>query len=140
MRLHHHQNLQLSLPASIAKKDKKINAQSAQIKNLRLKLDQAVAENSQIRELLSPATLTMAFSNTLTVTKTSFTGQTGNRSNNSAVHAKTFPWKVTTFQALRQEKMELPTVTKPAGIARILGTCWKTVSGLKPETSFLAET
>ena len=34
---------------SIAKKDKKINAQSAQIKDLRLKLDQAVAENSQMR-------------------------------------------------------------------------------------------
>ena len=46
---------------SIAKKDKKINAQSTQIKDLRLKLDQAVAENSQIRELLLPATLTMAF-------------------------------------------------------------------------------
>ena len=50
---------------SITKKDKKINAQSTQIKDLRLKLDQAVAENSQIRELLSPATLTMAFSNAL---------------------------------------------------------------------------
>ena len=40
---------------SLTKKDKKINAQSAQIKDLRLKLDQAVAENSQIRELLLPA-------------------------------------------------------------------------------------
>ena len=57
---------------SLAKKDKKISAQSAQIKDLRLKLDQAVAENSQIRELLSPATLTMAFSNALSATKTSF--------------------------------------------------------------------
>ena len=36
---------------SITKKDKKINAQSAQIKDLRLKLDHAVAENSQIRLL-----------------------------------------------------------------------------------------
>ena len=50
---------------SIAKKDKKINAQSTQIKDLRLKLDQAVGENSLIRELLLPATLTMAFSNML---------------------------------------------------------------------------
>ena len=64
--------------ATIAKKDKKISAQSAQIKDLRLKLDQAVAENSQIRELLSPAMLTTAFSNALSATKTSFTGQTGN--------------------------------------------------------------
>ena len=46
---------------SIAKKDIKINVQSAQIKDLRLKLDQAVAGNFQIRELLSPATLTTAF-------------------------------------------------------------------------------
>ena len=66
---------------SIAKKDKKINAQSAQIKDLRLKLDQAVAENSQIRELLLPAMLTMAFFNALSATKTSFTSQSGNSGN-----------------------------------------------------------
>ena len=60
---------------SHAKKDKKISGQSAQIKDLRSKLDQAVAENSQIRELLSPATLKMAFSNALSATKTSFTNQ-----------------------------------------------------------------
>ena len=42
-----------------------------------------MAENSQIRELLSPATLTTAFSNALSTTKTSFTSQTGNRSNNN---------------------------------------------------------
>ena len=69
---------------SLAKKDKKISAQSAQIKDLRSKLDQAVAENSQIRELLSPATLTTAFSNALSATKTSFTNQSrygGNISN-----------------------------------------------------------
>ena len=58
-----------------AKKDKKISMQFAQIKDLRSKLDQAVAENSQIRELLSPATLTTAFSNALTATKTSFTSK-----------------------------------------------------------------
>ena len=37
---------------SIAKKDKKICTQSARIKDLRSKLDQAVAENSQIREFI----------------------------------------------------------------------------------------
>ena len=57
---------------SKAKKDKNISAQSSQIKDLRGKLDQAVAENSQIRELLSPATLTTAFTNVLMATKTSF--------------------------------------------------------------------
>ena len=63
---------------SLAKKDKKISAQSTQIKDLRLKLDQVVAENSQIRELLSPATLTTAFSNALSATKTSFTTRSQN--------------------------------------------------------------
>ena len=50
---------------SQAKKDKKFSAQSSQIKDLRSKLYQAVAENSQIRELLSLATLTTAFTNAL---------------------------------------------------------------------------
>ena len=67
---------------STIKKDKKIHAQSAQIKDLRQKLDQAVAENSQIRELLSPATLTTAFSNALSATKTRFTSQSGSRATN----------------------------------------------------------
>ena len=52
-----------------------INAQSTQIKDLRLKLEQAVAENSQIRDILLPATLTTAFLNSLSTTKTSFTSQ-----------------------------------------------------------------
>ena len=66
---------------STLKKDKKIHVQSAQIKDLQQKLDQAVAENSQIRELLSPATLTTAFSNVLSATKTRFTSQSGSRTN-----------------------------------------------------------
>ena len=52
-----------TLPPSLKSQAKKIRAQSSQIKDLRSKLDQAVAENSQIREFLSPATLTTAFSN-----------------------------------------------------------------------------
>ena len=67
---------------STTKKDKKIHAQSAQIKDLRQKLDQAVAENSQIRELLSPSTLTTAFSNVLSATKTRFASQSGSRTSN----------------------------------------------------------
>ena len=84
---------------TIVKKDKKINAQSAQIKDLRLKLDQAVAENSQIRELLSPAMLTTAFLNALSATKTSSTSQTGNRSNNQQFTPKPF------FGKLRPSKL-----------------------------------
>ena len=64
------------------KKDKKISTQSSQIKDLRSKLDQVVAENSQIRELLSPATLTTAFLNALTAMKTTFANKSRYRGNN----------------------------------------------------------
>ena len=50
---------------SQTKKDGKINAQSSQIKDLRSKLDQAVAENSQIREFLSPTSLQKTFTSAL---------------------------------------------------------------------------
>ena len=75
---------------SHAKKDKKISAQSSQIKDLRIKLDQAVAENSQIRELLSPATLTTAFSNALTAMKTSFTNKSQYGGNQQSDRGKPF--------------------------------------------------
>ena len=45
--------------------EKKISAQSSQIKDLCTKLDGAIAENIQIRELLNPATLQTAFTNAL---------------------------------------------------------------------------
>ena len=51
------------------KRDKKISAQSSQIKDLHTKLDGAIAENVQIWELLNPATLQTAFTNTLQVTQ-----------------------------------------------------------------------
>ena len=90
---------------TIAKKDKKINVQSAQIKDLRLKLDQAVAENSQIRELLSPATLTTAFSNALSATKTSFTSQSGSsRGNQQFVSKPTISWEVPSFYTCGRER------------------------------------
>ena len=47
------------------KKDGKISAQASQIKELRTKLDEAIAENSQMREFLSPTSLQTAFSNAL---------------------------------------------------------------------------
>ena len=82
--------LPLKPSKSLIKKDKKISAQSAQIKDLRFKLDQAVAENSQIRELLSPGTLTTAFSNALFVTNTSFTSQARNGGNQQSGRGKPF--------------------------------------------------
>ena len=47
------------------KQDKKISTQSSQIKDLREKLDGAIAENMQIWELLNPATLQTVFTNAL---------------------------------------------------------------------------
>ena len=47
------------------KRDQKISAQSSQIKDLRVKLDGAIAENVQIRELLNPVTLQTVFTNAL---------------------------------------------------------------------------
>ena len=52
------------------KQDNKISAQSSQIKDLHTKLDQAIAENSQIREFLSPTSLQKAFTSALQATKT----------------------------------------------------------------------
>ena len=51
------------------KKDGKINAQASQIKELRTKLDEAVAKNSQMREFLSPTALQTAFTNALQAAK-----------------------------------------------------------------------
>ena len=50
---------------SQCKQEKKISAQSSQIKDLRTKLDGAIAENTQIWELLNPTTLQTAFTNAL---------------------------------------------------------------------------
>ena len=52
-------------PKSQHKRDSKIRAQSSQIKDLREKLDGAIAENSQIKEWLNPDTLQTAFTNAL---------------------------------------------------------------------------
>ena len=75
---------------SHAKKDRKISVQYSQIRDLRSKLDQAVAENSQIRKLLSPATLTTAFSNALMAMKTSFANKSGNGGNQQSGQGKPF--------------------------------------------------
>ena len=54
-----------SIPRSQHKQDRKINAQSSQIKDLREKLDGAIAENTQIKEWLNPDTLQTVFTNAL---------------------------------------------------------------------------
>ena len=54
---------------SQCKWDKKIITQSSQIKDLRLKLDGAIAKNTQIQELLNPTTLQTAFTNALQATQ-----------------------------------------------------------------------
>ena len=62
------------------KREQNISTQSFQIKDLRAKLDGAVAENVQIRELLSPAALQMAFTNAL---QASQSGAKAKSSNNT---------------------------------------------------------
>ena len=64
---------------SQTKKDGKISAQSSQIKDLHTKLDKAVAENSQIREFLSPTSLQKAFTSALQAAQTAskLTGTNG---------------------------------------------------------------
>ena len=54
------------------KKMQKISAQSLQIKDLHAKLDQAVAENSQIREFLSLTALQQAFTTALQTTQAGY--------------------------------------------------------------------
>ena len=49
-----------------------------------------MAENSQIRELLSPATLTTAFTNTLTASKTSFANKSHYASSQQPGQSKPF--------------------------------------------------
>ena len=56
---------------SHSKKDGKISTQSSQIKDPHMKLDQAVAENSQIREFLNPTSLWKAFTSALQAAQTS---------------------------------------------------------------------
>ena len=59
------QSKQQEQTKSQSKKKEKISAQSSQIKDLCTKLDQAVAENTQIKEFLSPTALQQAFMTTL---------------------------------------------------------------------------
>lgn len=59
------------MPKSQHKWDKKLSSLFSQIKDLHTKLDKAVAKNSQIQELLNPATLQTAFTNALQATQSS---------------------------------------------------------------------
>ena len=85
------------------KKDKKISAQSSQIKDLWSKLDQAVAENSQIQELLSLATLTMVFTNALMASKTSFANKSCYSGAQLPGQSKPFLGKPPSVQACSRE-------------------------------------
>ena len=73
------------------KKDGKINAQASQIKELRTKLDEAVAENSQMREFLSPTALQTAFTNALQAAKESNSSNPNLRSGQQPFQGKHQP-------------------------------------------------
>ena len=118
------------------KKDKKISAQSSQIKDLWSKLDQVVAKNSQIWELLSPTTLTMAFNNALTASKTSFTNKSHYSNMQQPGQSKPFLGKCHPSK-LAEERMVLPIQNSLAGIAKTQAISSRTVSSFKLENSSL---
>ena len=76
----------LFLNPSISK-DKKVSAQSSQIKDLCTKLDGSIAKNAQIQELFNPASLQMALTNALQAAQS---GATGKNSNNTHPGKKPF--------------------------------------------------
>ena len=57
---------------SQCQQDRKISAQSSQIRDLREKLDGAIAKNTQIWEWLNPVMLQMAFTNVLQASSQQF--------------------------------------------------------------------
>ena len=70
------------------KKDGKINAQASQIKELHTKLHDTVAENSQMREFLSPTALQTAFTNALQAAKESNSSNPNQRSDRQPFQGK----------------------------------------------------
>ena len=66
-----------SVSKSQRKQEKKISAQSSQIKDLCTKLDGAIAKNTQIRELLNPTTMQTAFTNALQASQVRTYGSKG---------------------------------------------------------------
>ena len=107
------------------KRDKKISAQSSQIKDLRSKLDQAVAENSQIRELLSPATLTTTFTNALTASKTSFANRSHYAGDQQPGQSKPFLGKHCPSKLSIREGWCHQPQKNLAGIVRIQAISWR---------------
>ena len=73
------------------KKDGKISAQASQIKELHTKLDEAIAENSQMREFLSPTSLQTVFSNALQAAGTSNTSNPNSRPGSQPFQGKRRP-------------------------------------------------
>ena len=73
------------------KKDGKISAQASQIKELCSKLDKAIAENSQMREYLSPTSLQSAFTNALQAAGKSNTSNPNTRPGSKPFQGKRRP-------------------------------------------------
>ena len=108
------------------KKDGKISAQASQIKELRSKLDEAIAENSQMREYFSPTSLQTAFTNALQAA-----GKPKSTTNTDPAHN---PFRAKEdHPSYRLESMVPPTLKKPATIARIWGIGLGIAVGSKPE-------
>ena len=112
---------------SQAKKDGKINAQSSQIKDLHSKLDQAVAENSQIREFLSPTSLQKAFTSALQAAQVTSRSKGNLGPGKQPFLGKRHP---------SQLSAGIGRTTDPESavdIVRIWGMSWRIASGYKPK-------
>ena len=97
------------LMKSKGRKDAKISVQ-----DLHTKLDQAVAENSQIRKFLSPTALQQAFTTTLQATRA------GPENTDKKGTGKNF-WASAENPSSQQGWMALQTQRSPVDIAKIWG-------------------
>ena len=119
-----------ALTKSQTKKDGKINAQSSQIKDLHSKLDQAVAENSQIREFLSPTSLQKAFTSALQAAQVA----SDPKDPKEPLAQENDPfWENAAHLSSQLGLTEPLTQKKAVDTVRIWDTCWRIASGYKPK-------
>ena len=126
------QNKQQEQTKSQGKRKEKISAQSSQIKDLHTKLDQAVAENTQIKEFLSPMALQQAFMTILQVTQPS-----PNKMSRNQPEEKSF-WASTGNLSYWLGWTVVRTQQNPASTAMIQGMKFRIALGWLPGTSSLS--
>ena len=125
------QNKQQEQPKSKGKQKDKISAQSSQIKDLHTKLDQVVAENTQIKEFLSPMALQQAFHNCTA----GHISQVQIRMSRNLPEEKNF-WASAGNLSYQLGWTAVKTQKNPAGTAKIQGMKFRIALGWLPEANF----